>query len=84
MTMVYLVQHGEKQRLPGDPGLTELGRRHARHPGEPGCHVVPGGVVPRPRVLFDSRRYTREVFFAILASISPCKSTPVISARSSR
>ncbi len=28
MTMVYLVQHGEKQRLPGDPGLTELGRQN--------------------------------------------------------
>jgi hypothetical protein len=26
MTVVYLVQHGEKQRLSGDPGLTELGR----------------------------------------------------------
>jgi hypothetical protein len=25
MTMVYLVQHGEKQRFSGDPGLTELG-----------------------------------------------------------
>lgn len=25
MGIVYVVQHGEKQRLPGDPGLTELG-----------------------------------------------------------
>ena len=33
MTMVYLVQHGEKQRLPGDPGLTELGRQQATRTG---------------------------------------------------
>jgi hypothetical protein len=31
------------------------------------------------RAPFGSRRYTREAFFAILASILPCKSTPVIS-----
>lgn len=29
MGIVYVVQHGEKQRLPGDPGLTELGIRQA-------------------------------------------------------
>jgi broad specificity phosphatase PhoE len=29
MTMAYLVQHGEKERLPGDPGLTEAGREQA-------------------------------------------------------
>jgi broad specificity phosphatase PhoE/RimJ/RimL family protein N-acetyltransferase len=29
VTTVYLVQHGEKQRLPGDPGLTEVGRQQA-------------------------------------------------------
>jgi broad specificity phosphatase PhoE len=29
MGIVYVVQHGEKQRLPGDPGLTELGFRQA-------------------------------------------------------
>ncbi len=29
MTTIYLVQHGEKERLPGDPGLTALGRRQA-------------------------------------------------------
>jgi broad specificity phosphatase PhoE len=33
MTMVYLVQHGEKERLPGDPGLTELGRQQATRTG---------------------------------------------------
>jgi len=26
---IYLVQHGDKERLPGDPGLTELGKRQA-------------------------------------------------------
>jgi hypothetical protein len=25
VTTIYLVQHGDKERLPGDPGLTELG-----------------------------------------------------------
>ena len=33
VTMVYLVQHGEKQLLPGDPGLTELGRQQAARTG---------------------------------------------------
>jgi broad specificity phosphatase PhoE len=33
MTMVYLVQHGEKEPLPGDPGLTELGRQQAVRTG---------------------------------------------------
>jgi broad specificity phosphatase PhoE len=27
VTIFHLVQHGEKHRLPGDPGLTDLGRR---------------------------------------------------------
>jgi hypothetical protein len=26
---VVVVQHGDKERLPGDPGLTELGKRQA-------------------------------------------------------
>ena len=29
VTTIYLVQHGDKERLPGNPGLTELGRRQA-------------------------------------------------------
>jgi broad specificity phosphatase PhoE len=29
MTTVFVVQHGEKQRTPGDPGLTERGREQA-------------------------------------------------------
>ena len=29
MTTIYLVQHGDKERMPGDPGLTELGRGQA-------------------------------------------------------
>ena len=33
MTMVYLVQHGDKERLPGDPGLTALGRQQAARTG---------------------------------------------------
>ena len=33
MTVVYLVQHGDKQTGPGDPGLTELGRMQATRTG---------------------------------------------------
>jgi broad specificity phosphatase PhoE len=33
MTMAYLIQHGEKERLPGDPGLTEAGREQAIRAG---------------------------------------------------
>jgi broad specificity phosphatase PhoE len=29
MTLVYLIQHGDKERLPGDPGLTVTGRHQA-------------------------------------------------------
>jgi len=29
VTLAYLVQHGEKEPLPGDPGLTQLGRHQA-------------------------------------------------------
>ena len=29
MTLIYLVQHGDKERLAGDPGLTELGSDQA-------------------------------------------------------
>jgi len=29
VTTIYLVQHGDKERLPGDPGLTELGKHQA-------------------------------------------------------
>ena len=29
VTLIYLVQHGEKERLAGDPGLTELGNDQA-------------------------------------------------------
>jgi broad specificity phosphatase PhoE len=33
VTLAYLVQHGEKERLPGDPGLTPMGRRQAMYTG---------------------------------------------------
>ena len=33
VTMVYLVQHGDKERLPGDPGLTALGGQQATRTG---------------------------------------------------
>jgi broad specificity phosphatase PhoE len=29
VTVFYVVQHGEKERWPGDPGLTDLGRQQA-------------------------------------------------------
>jgi broad specificity phosphatase PhoE len=29
VTLIYLVQHGDKKRMAGDPGLTELGVRQA-------------------------------------------------------
>ena len=34
MTPIYLVQHGEKQRSPGDPGLTPKGRQQATDTGQ--------------------------------------------------
>ena len=33
VTLVYLVQHGEKEPLPGDPGLTRTGREQAIQTG---------------------------------------------------
>jgi broad specificity phosphatase PhoE len=29
VTTIYLIQHGDKERMPGDPGLTELGKGQA-------------------------------------------------------
>ncbi len=29
MTLVFLIQHGDKEQLPGDPGLTATGRQQA-------------------------------------------------------
>jgi hypothetical protein len=29
VTLVYLVQHGKKEPVPGDPGLTGMGREQA-------------------------------------------------------
>jgi hypothetical protein len=34
MTLAYLVQHGEKEPLPGDPGLTRTGRAQAARAGQ--------------------------------------------------
>ena len=34
MTMAYLIQHGEKERMPGDPGLTQAGREQAIRVGQ--------------------------------------------------
>ncbi len=34
VTLIYLVQHAEKERHPGDPGLTDLGRRQAARTAE--------------------------------------------------
>lgn len=34
VAMVYLVQHGDRERLPGDPALTELGRQQATRTGQ--------------------------------------------------
>lgn len=34
MTVFYLVQHGEKEPKPGDPGLSDLGREHAARAAE--------------------------------------------------
>jgi broad specificity phosphatase PhoE len=33
ITLAYLVQHGEKEPLPGDPGLTGTGRQQATRTG---------------------------------------------------
>lgn len=34
MTLAYLVQHGEKEPSPGDPGLTETGLQQAKRTGQ--------------------------------------------------
>ena len=33
MAVAYLVQHGEKEPVPGDPGLTPAGRQQASRTG---------------------------------------------------
>jgi broad specificity phosphatase PhoE len=41
MTLVYFVQHGQKEPGPGDPGLTEVGRQQAAATGRflSGCRL---------------------------------------------
>ncbi|MGH3120541.1 MAG: hypothetical protein ACRDPF_06240 [Streptosporangiaceae bacterium] len=44
MTLVYLVQHGEKEPVPGDPGLTGTGREQSARTGRwlRGADPAPG------------------------------------------
>jgi broad specificity phosphatase PhoE len=53
MAVVYLVQHGEKQGLPGDPGLTAKGRQQATATGRwlrgLGVHALGTSPLRRPR-----------------------------------
>jgi broad specificity phosphatase PhoE len=53
MTVFYLVQHAEKERQPGDPGLTELGRRQAARTADwvqpVGVHAVFSSPLRRAR-----------------------------------
>ena len=65
MTLVYLVQHGDKERLPGDPGLTATGRQQAemaaRWLGSAGpVATLTGPAIPR----FEgtSRRQDQETY----------------------
>ncbi len=54
MTLVYLVQHGEKEPLPGDPGLTQAGRGQAtaaRASPAPAKAERPAGAGPRAAAL---------------------------------
>lgn len=53
MTVFYLVQHAEKECLPGDPGLTELGRQQAARTADwlqrVGVHAVFSSSLRRAR-----------------------------------
>ncbi len=44
MTVIYLVQHGEKQQTHGDPRLTERGRTHAVRTGQWLRHAELGAI----------------------------------------
>jgi broad specificity phosphatase PhoE len=48
MTIIYLVQHGEKHQAPGDPGLTERGRMHAARTGQWMRHAELGAIYSSP------------------------------------
>jgi broad specificity phosphatase PhoE len=48
MTVIYLVQHGEKQQTLGDPGLTERGRTHAARTGQWLRHAELGAIYSSP------------------------------------
>ena len=56
MTVVYLVQHGDKERLPGDPGLTALaaaGGTHRRAAGRPRVRALWSSPMRRARETAD-------------------------------
>ncbi|MGW1973892.1 histidine phosphatase family protein, partial [Streptomyces tubercidicus] len=48
MTVFHLVQHAEKERLPGDPGLTEAGRRQAARTADRLWHLGVRAVFTSP------------------------------------
>jgi broad specificity phosphatase PhoE len=65
MTLIYLVQHGEKEPGPGDPGLTGAGReqagRTARWLHGFGLNAVYGSPQRRRRLLAPGRRAAARV-----------------------
>lgn len=71
MTIFYVVQHGEKERLPGDPGLTDLGRRQA------GRTAVRLGRTAVTAVFSSPMRRARETADAIASVIgAPVREDP--------
>jgi hypothetical protein len=40
VTLIYLVQHGNKERTAGDPGLTALGTRQAAVTAHGSCAIA--------------------------------------------
>jgi broad specificity phosphatase PhoE len=47
-TSVVILQHGEKQPLPGDPGLTDLGRRQAERAATTLAVLSPAAIISSP------------------------------------
>jgi broad specificity phosphatase PhoE len=81
VTLVYLVQHGEKEPLPGDPGLTRRGQEQARLAGRRlrglGISALYSSPMRRARETAEGIADAVPLAQVMAAGIPPCAVTAV-------
>jgi broad specificity phosphatase PhoE len=81
VTLVYLVQHGEKEPLPGDPGLTRRGQEQGRLAGRRlrglGISALYSSPMRRARETAEGIADAVPLAQVMAAGIPPCAVTAV-------